>query len=83
METISHREENMPSSRPIAGIFAPGSPNMSPMGSLKKCLFRKGEIEMKRYLSDTVSNRSDFQGEEMIFMADHILVGMCRLWGGR
>lgn len=56
---------------------------MSPMGSLKKCLLRKGEIEMKRYLSDTVSIRSDFQGEEMIFMADHILVGMCRLWGGR
>lgn len=36
---------------------------MSPMGSLKKCLFRKGDIEMKRHLSDTICIRSDFQGE--------------------
>lgn len=45
------------------GIVFPGFPKMSPTGYLKKCPLRKGEIEMKRHLSDIISIRSDFQGE--------------------
>lgn len=52
---------------------------MSPIGSLKKCLFRKGKIEMKCHVSDTISIRSDFQGEGTALHADHTLVGMCLL----
>lgn len=63
METISHGEANIPSSGPIGGIVFPGFSKMSPIGSLKECLLRKGEIEMKRHLSDITSIRSDFQDE--------------------
>lgn len=87
METISHREENIPSSRPVGGIVFPGFPKMSPIGSLRKCRLRTREIEMKRHLSDIISIRSDFQGEGTVLHSkshacENVSPVCVCVWGG-